>query len=253
LRCTLVALVLGLAAGCATTIERQAREAAKGGIDPAPLIDALQAQYGGIEATKRIFDVTLVEGRRRFRGEGAVQYRAEPRRLRADIFGPHGAPVLHLTLVGDSLTVVLPQEHEVVAGRLGDPRFAELAGERALASPEILGAVLGAYDLAPLLEGAQLVTASDGTRSTLYVVKGATAHAFTLESEPGGFRLVEYRQARDGHLAYRVRFADFQSVADRVSPRHVVVRDYVMERTLVVDVTLEHENVPTDPTSTAGR
>jgi hypothetical protein len=38
-----------------------------------------------------------------------------------------------------------------------------------------------------------------------------------------------------------------------MSPRHVVVRDYVVERTLVVDVTLEHEDVPIDPTSSPGR
>ncbi|MFN2421232.1 MAG: hypothetical protein ABR527_07605 [Gemmatimonadota bacterium] len=253
MRSIFLALAIALGGGCATTIEQQARDAAEGGIDPAPLITALQAQYGSIEATKRIFDVTLIEGRRRFRGEGAVQYRAEPRRLRADIFGPHGAPVLRLTLVGDSLTLVLPREDEVVTGRLGDPRFAELAGERALANPEILGAVLGAYDLTPLLQGARLVAASDGERSTLYVVKGVTAHAFTLESAAGDHRLVEYRQGRQGHLAYRVRFADFQDVAGRLSPRHVVVRDYVVERTLVVDVTQEHEDVPIDPTSSPGR
>jgi hypothetical protein len=30
------------------------------------------------------------------------------------------------------------------------------------------------------------------------------------------------------------------------------VRDYVVERTLVVDVTQEHEDVPIDPTSSRG-
>jgi hypothetical protein len=253
LRRALLAVALALATGCATTIEQQAREAAEGGLDPAPLVAALRAQFEEIEATKRIFDVTLIEGRRRFRGEGVVQYRAEPRRLRADIFGPHGAPVLRVMLVGDSLTVFLPQEDDVLVGRLGDPRFAELAGERALASREVLGAVLGAYDLDPLLEGASLVAAQGGARPTLYVVSGSQAHAFTLDGGPDGSPLVEYEQGREGRLAYRVRFDDFAAVADRVSPRHVVVRDYVKGRTVVFDVTREHEDVPADPTSSPGR
>jgi hypothetical protein len=250
------------AAGCGATLERRAQDAAGSGLDPAPLAAELQAQFDEIRATKRIFRVTLLEGRRRFRGEGVVQYRSEPRRLRADIFGPHDTPVLKLTLVGEELTVVLPREGEVLTGTLGDPRFAEAAGERALASPEILGAILGAYEVAPLVEGALLVAAAgdDGER-LLYVVRSEAVHAFTLRAAPpagapsnggaaSGARLVEYRQGRDGRLVVRVRFEDFAPVDGRWSPRHVVLRDYRKERSLVIDVTREHEDVPADPTAT---
>jgi len=246
------------AAGCYATLERRARDAAASGLDPAPLVAELEAQFEEIRVTKRIFGVTLLEGRRRFRGEGVVQYRSEPRRLRADIFGPHDTPVLRVTLVGEELTVVLPREGEVLTGTLGDPRFAEQAGERALASPEILGAILGAYEVAPLVEGAGLVAAAgdDGDR-VLYLVRREAVHAFTLravatgegEAAPGA-RLVEYRQGREGRLVYRVRFEDFAPVDGRWSPRHVVLRDYVKERSLVIDVTREHEDVPADPTAT---
>ena len=243
-----VAMTL-IAAGGVTTIERQARDAAQSGIDPAPLLAALEAQFDALEATKRIFAVELVEGRRRFRGEGVVQYRAEPRRLRADIFGPHDTPVLRIVLVDDQLTVDFPREGETISGRLGDPRFAELAGERALASPEILGAILGAYDVAPLAAEARTVAAAEeGRRRTLYLV-GPAAHAFTLEEAAGGPRLVEYRQSRAGRLVYRVRFEAFTEVDGRTSPQHVVLRDYTKERSLVVRVTREHEDVPADPTA----
>jgi hypothetical protein len=236
------------ASGCASSLEHRAREAAESGIDAAPLVEELQAQFEAIEATKRIFGVTLVEGRRRFRGDGVVQYRSEPRRLRVDIFGPHDTPVLKVTLVGEDLTILLPRDGEVLTGKLGDPRFAELAGERALASPEILGAILGAYEVAPLVEGAVLLAAteSDGDR-VLYVMQGDVVHEFTLEGGAG--RLAEYRQGRDGRLVYRVRFEDFAQVDGRSSPRHVVLRDFVKERSLVVDVTREHEDVPADPTA----
>jgi hypothetical protein len=248
---------LALTAGCSATLERRAREAAEAGIDPAPLVAELAAQFEALDVTKRIFDVTVVEGRRRFHGEGVVQYRSEPRRLRADIFGPHDTTILRVTLVDDELTVLLAQEGEVVTGKLGDPRFAELAGERAFASPEILGAVLGAYDVASLAEGARLAAEvrEGGGERVLYVVDGATVHAFTLEPAEGapGPRLAEYRQGRDGRLVYKVAFEEYAPVGARWSPRHVVLRDYVKERTLVVDVTREHEDVPDDPTAALDR
>lgn len=234
--------LMGLASGCATTLEREAQEAARGGVDPAPLIEELAAQHAAIEATKRIFDVTLLEGRRRFSGAGAVEYRADPRRLEADVFGPHDAHVLSVRLEGDRLTVRLPREGEVLTGELGDPRFAELTGERALVSPEILGALVGAYDVRELVRGADVTAAAvEGDRRTLYVRRGGALHALTVQGS--GPRLVEYRQSRDGRLVYRVRFDDFQTVADRESPRHIVLQDFVKERRVVIDVTREHEEV----------
>lgn len=240
-----ILLGAGLAAACAacvTTLEREAREALAGGSDPAPLIEELAAQHAAIEVTKRIFDVTLLEGGRRFSGAGAVEYRADPRRLDAEVFGPHETHVLSVRLEGDSLTVRLPREGEVLTGEVGDPRFADLTGERALVSPEILGALVGAYDVRELVRGADLTAAAfDGDRRTLYVRRGEALHALTLRGPAG--RLVEYRQSRGGRLVYRVRFDDFQAVAGRDSPRHIVLRDFVKERRLVIDVTREHEEV----------
>ena len=227
-----------LLAGCATTLEGEARRAAAEGIDPEPLIAALAARFEAIDATKRIFDVTLIEGRRRFAGEGAVEYESEPRRLEADVFGPHATPVLRVRLVGDDLTVLLPREGEVLTGKLGDPHFTALTGERALVSPEALGALLGAYDVRALLSGAQwTAAAADGDRRTLYIRRPGEVHAFTLSGAGG--RAVEYRQARDGRLLYRVRFEEYRPVDGRESPRHVVLRDFGEDRQVVIDVTRE--------------
>lgn len=239
----LAAAVVGalILVGCATTLEKEAEQARETGANPSPLIDLLTAQHRAIDTTRRIFDVTLIEGRRRFSGAGAVEYRAEPRRLDADVFGPHDTHVLAVHLEGERLTVRLPREGEVLTGQLGDPRFAELTGERALVSPEILGALVGAYDVSALVGGADwTAAAADGSRRTLYVRNGETLHAFTVEQPE---RLVAYRQARGGRLVYRVEFDDFQAVGGRASPRHVVLRDYVRERQLVIDVTREDEKV----------
>ncbi|MGH9324455.1 MAG: hypothetical protein ACRD3V_31795, partial [Vicinamibacteria bacterium] len=131
---------------------------------------------------------------------------------------------------------------EVLTGELGDPRFAELTGERALVSPEILGALVGAYDVRELVRGADATAAAaDGDHLTLYVWRDDALHALTVQVP--GDHLVEYRQAQDGRLVYRVRFDDFQPVAGRESPRHIVFRDFVKERRLVIDVTREHEEV----------
>lgn len=220
----------------------EARRAREGGIDPLPLVERLSAQHRSIDVTKRIFDVTLIEGRRRFAGAGAVEYRADPRRLAADVFGPHDTHVLAVRLEGDRLTVRLPQEGEVLTGNPGDPRFAELTGERALVSPEILGALVGAYDVAGLARDADwTAAAAEGDRQTLYLQRGGVLHAFTVEAP--GDRLVEYRQGRDGRLVYRVQFGDFQTVGARESPRRVVLRDFNQGRQLVIDVTREHQEV----------
>ena len=49
-----------------TTLETEALRAREGGIDPLPLVERLSAQHRAIGVTKRIFDVTLIEGRRRY-------------------------------------------------------------------------------------------------------------------------------------------------------------------------------------------
>jgi hypothetical protein len=231
------------AAACVTTVEREAHQAIERGEDPQPLIEVLSAIHASIDVTKRIFDVTLIEGRRRFGGEGAVRYRAHPRRLRVDVFGPRSAPVLHVSVSErDDVVVELPQEDEVLTGKLGDPSFEALTGERALVSREILGALLGSYDVGALVAEADLVAARvESERQTLYVLERDIFHSLTLESS--GRRLVEYRQERDGRLVYRARFSDFRQVEERTSPWRVVVRDFSNERQFVIEVVKENDEI----------
>lgn len=229
------------AGGCMASLAVQADRALESGVDPGPVVAQLAGIHDAIDRTKRIFEVTLVEGGRRFRGEGALSYRATPRAARGDVFGPQSTPVLSFALFGDTLTVVLPREGEVLQGRLGDPRFAELTGENALVTPEVLGALLGAYDVGAWVERADRVAAAtDDGRRTLYIWADGALHALTA----AGGRLIEYRQARGGDLAYRVEFEEFEHVDGRASPRRVVVRDFVRDRWLVLEVTREHEEVP---------
>lgn len=253
-RSAIVGAALGsVAAGAAcTSLPGEARRAAEEGIDPTPVVEALAREHAAIEQTKRIFDIVLIEGRRRFHGEGALQYRVDPLRLRVDVFGPRSTPIVRVTLVGDALTVVLHQEGEVLRGHPGDPQFSRLTGERALASPEVLGALLGAYDTAALVERADRVSASaDADERTLYVTADEEIHAFTIRMPEE--RLVEYRLARRDRLVYRVRFEEFAPVGDRESPRRVVLRDFVEDRTVAVTVTREHEDVPEDLLAGPGR
>ena len=111
------------AGGCMASLATQADRALDSSFDPGPVVAELAGIHDAIDRTKRIFEVTLVEGGRRFRGEGALSYRATPRAARGDVFGPQSTPVLHFALFGDTLTVVLPREGDVVRARLGDPRF----------------------------------------------------------------------------------------------------------------------------------
>lgn len=234
------ALTAGLS-GCATTLRDEARRALEdGAVDPEPVVAALEEGWRSIGPTKRIFDVTLIEGRRRFAGEGAVTFTTEPRRLEAHVFGPHDTPILHVRLDGEILTVRLPRENETLVGELGDPQFARLTGERALVSPEILGAMIGAYDVRRMVEGAdRVVAAGDDGRRTLYILENGRVHALTIATPTGP--LVEYRQDRDDRPVYRVRFEEFAETGGRASPRRIVLRDFVGDRYLVVDVESERE------------
>lgn len=226
--------------GCLASLSTEAGRALEAGLDPVPVVAELAAIHDAIDRTKRIFDVTLVEGGRRFRGEGALSYRARPRAARGDVFGPQSTPVLRFALFGDTLTVVLPRENEVLQGRLGDPRFGALTGERALVTPEVLGALLGAYDVGAWSARAdRIASATDDGRRTLYIWEAGALHALTVRAG----RLIEYRQGRDGELAYRVEFEEFERVDGRESPRRVVVRDFLRDRWLVLEVTREHEEV----------
>ena len=239
-RASIAALLAVATWGCVASLTSEAGRAVEAGIDPRPLVAELSAMHDVIDRTKRIFDVTHVEGGRRFSGEGAVSYRAMPRAMRGDVFGPQSTPVLRFTLFGDTLTVVVPQEEHVFRGRLGDPRFAELTGERALVTPEVLGAMLGAYDVEGWVERAdRLAAGNDGDRRTLYIWEDGALHALAVRAG----RLIEYRQARERELAYRVEFEEFEGVDDRESPRRIVVRDYTRDRWLVLEVTREHEEV----------
>jgi hypothetical protein len=236
----MAALAALVAWGCLASLSSEAGRAMEAGLDPAPVVAELAGIHDAIDRTKRIFDVTLVEGGRRFRGEGALSYRARPRAARGDVFGPQSTPVLRFALFGDSLTVVLPREGEVLEGRLGDPRFAALAGENALVTPEVLGALLGAYDVGAWAERAdRIAAATDNGRRTLYIWEDGALHALTVRAG----RLMEYRQGRGGDLAYRVEFEEFERVDGRESPRRVVVRDFLRDRWLVLEVTREHEEV----------
>lgn len=226
--------------GCVASLTSEAGRALEAGSEPGPVIAELAGIHDAIDRTKRIFDVELVEGGRRFRGEGALSYRTRPRAARGDVFGPQSTPVLHFAMFGDTLTVVLPREGEVLQGRLGDPHFAELTGERALVTPEVLGALLGAYDVGRWVERAdRIASATDDGRRTLYIWEDGVLHALTVREG----RLVEYRQGRDGELAYRAEFEEFERIDGRESPRRVVVRDYARDRWFVVEVTREHEEV----------
>lgn len=236
------AALLALAvAGCATTLREEALRAAGGeaAVPAGPVLETLETAWRSVEPTKRIFAVTLVEGRRRFAGEGAITFATEPRRVVAHVFGPHDTPILHLRLVGDDLVVRLPREGETLSGKLGDPEFARLTGEAALVSPEILGAMIGVYDARALAEGAdRVVAAGDDGRRTLYILRDGTVHALTLATPDGP--LTEYRQDRDGRPVYRVRFEEYADEG-RASPRRIVLRDFVGDRYLVVDVKSERE------------
>ncbi len=225
------------AAGCAASIREQAghAEARLSAEQAARLLDAA---WGRLERGKRIFDIRLADRTRVLNGQGAIVYEKAPLRLRLDVFGPHSTEVLALAQAGDSMTMRLPQEQAYVAAPVGDPAFGRLVEGRTFTGPELLGALLGAYDAAALLNGrADTVAYAAGDRWVVTLLEPTRAHRFTYARADSTLR--EYLQEREGKTAYRVRFSDYRTVAGVRRPFRVELEDAAQRRAVRANVRTE--------------
>jgi hypothetical protein len=236
LLCWLLAAAL-TPASCATTIREEAGRA-ETRLTSDQAAGLLAAGWLPLERGKRVFDIRLTDRARVLRGQGAIVYEKDPLRLRLDVFGPHSTEVLSLAQAGDSMSVRLPQEREYMAGPVGDPAFGRLVEGRTFTGPELLGALLGAYDVTSLLSGPAdtlAYLARDDWVVTL--LEANRAHRFTYGRADSTLR--EYRQERDGKTAYRVRFSDYRAVEGLRRPFRVEVEDEALRRTVRADVRQE--------------
>jgi hypothetical protein len=121
---------------------------------------------------------------------------------------------------------------------VGDPAFADLAGGRGFTGQEILGGLLGAYDVEALVQGpADTVAWRDGEDLVVALLEEDRAHLFTWGAADSA--LGEYRQERGGRAAYRVRFSDWRTVEGRRRPFRIDAQDVAGRRTLRATVRRE--------------
>ena len=233
----LAAALLALLAGCGATIREEARRA-EPRLAPELAARLLDGAWSRLDEGKRIFDLRLTGRTRVLRGEGALVYEREPFRLRLDVFGPHATPVFSLAQAGDSMYVRLHEERRFLAGRVGDPAFAELADGRAFTGPEVLGALLGAYEPGALLAGpADTLAYAAGGEWIVTLLEEDRAHRLAFSAADS--TLASYRQERGGRLAYRVRFSDYRTLEGRRRPLRVEIEDAAGRRTVRADVRRE--------------
>jgi hypothetical protein len=234
---TLAAAAALGASGCSATI-REAAGRAETRLPSAAAARLLDRGWSRLERGKRIFDIRLADRARVLNGEGALVYEKTPLRLRLDVFGPHSTEVLALGQAGDSMTLRLPQERAYVAGPVGDPAFGRLVEGRIFTGPELLGALLGAYDAAALLGGpADTVAYTAGDRWVVALLEPARAHRFSYARQDSTLR--EYVQEREGKTAYRVRFSSYRAVEGVPRPFRVELEDATQRRTVRADVRSE--------------
>jgi hypothetical protein len=224
-------------ASCATTI-REGADRAEAHLTADRAAELLTAAWRPLERGKRVFDIRLTDRARVLQGEGAIVYEKDPLRLRLDVFGPHSTEVLSLAQAGDSMSVRLPQEREYMAGPVGDPAFGRLVEGRTFTGPELLGALLGAYDATALLSGpADTVAYAAGHDWVVVLLEPHRAHRFTYGRADSTLR--EYLQEREGKTAYRVRFSDYRRVEGLPRPFRVEVEDKALRRVVRADVRQE--------------
>ncbi|MFN2432197.1 MAG: hypothetical protein ABR599_05160 [Gemmatimonadota bacterium] len=231
-----------LQAGCGATIREEALRAERR-LAPGEAGRLLGRAWSRLEEGKRIFDIRLSERVRVLNGEGALLYRTRPTQLRLDVFGPHATLVLSLAQDRDSMAVRLPEERRVVSGAVGDPAFAELTEGRGFTGHEVLGALLGAYDVEALLGArADTVGFAAGGEWVVTLLEPERAHRFTYARADSA--LLGYRQERDGRAAYRVRFSDYRDVEGLSRPFRIELQDVEGRRTVRVQVRQETFRVP---------
>jgi hypothetical protein len=234
--------VLALAS-CAATIREEAGRAEQT-LPPQLIRRLLGRGWTQLDQGKRIFDIRLSDRRRVLSGEGALSYETRPVRLRLDVFGPHATPVFSLIQVDDSMAVRLYDERRFVSGPVGDPAFARLTEGRTFTGQELLGALLGAYDVPALLgSGGEAGGGSDtlgydaGDEWVVFLIEPGRAHRFGYSKADSS--LMTYRQDRGDRPAYDVRFSDYRPVEGRPRPFRIQLEDVPERRTIRVNVRTE--------------
>lgn len=221
---------LAVCSGCAATIREEAGRA-QARLPAASAGRLLARAWSQLDGGKRIFDIRLTDRTRVLNGAGAISYAKDPLRLRLDVFGPHATPVFSLAQAGDSMTIRLYEERRFVAGPVGDPAFAQLAEGRSFTGPELLGALLGAYDPSALIAGpADTLAYAAGDEWVVALLQEGRAHRFAYSAADSTLR--EYRQEREGSVAYRARFSEYRAAGDRLRPFRVELEDVGERRTL---------------------
>lgn len=243
----LIALTLAGTVACAAAIREEALRA-ESPLPPGLGARLLERDWGLLEGGKRIFDIRVSDRVRVLNGEGALLFRTRPTRLRLDVFGPHSTLVLSLIQNGDSMALRLPEEGRTIVAPVGDPAFRELTDGREFTGPELLGALLGAYDVEELVRtDADTVGYVDGGEWVVALLEKDRAHRFGYAA--GDSALVSYRQDRGGRPVYRVRFSDWRSVEGRSRPFRIELEDVGGRRTVRMGVRSESAEPPADPTA----
>ena len=235
----LVAAALNLPAGCAVSMRKTLPGVA---IPPETVIGKLERLSGDLQTNKQIFRVRLFDKGRTFSGDGALCYRA-PDTLQLSIYGPPFSTLwIQMLTRGDSITLVLPKDNQVVYASRKDPQpVSRLAGSEGLTDAEFLGGVTGIFHIERFrMPGMQEVAATEDELERLRFFNESVAYEFVYSSTLDA--VVHFIHYQHGKKHREIMRSEFKEIGGLQRAGKTTYRDYFEDREITVLVGKEQVN-----------
>lgn len=165
-------------------------------------------------------------------GDHLIQGRY-PDRLRAEVLGPFGRPVLLMVTDGANLMVVDYDSNAAYLGKATRANLGRFLG-LPLSPAEVYSLLVGCPPLLPGAASRDLAVQEPGL-AVLRQAQAGLGYTQSLTFALADYRVTEAWLAHNrGDLSLRCRFSEFMPWAASAYPRHVILRETSQERTLTL-------------------
>lgn len=152
-----------------------------------------------------------------------VIYGAYPNRLRADVLGPFGQPVLRMIADGDKLSVLSFDENRIYLGRATRENVARFLGV-SLSSDEIFTILSGSVPLLRADNQRELEPGQEAGTAVLRIIDGPSQVIETVQFHFADYSVTQGRlRQQGGAYSYLCRFGDFLRAGPWRYPRVVEI------------------------------
>jgi outer membrane biogenesis lipoprotein LolB len=211
---------------------------------PGPLLQALEQRSRSFRSLRALAGITVKRKDRKRSFETVAVLITGRERFKLEAYGP----------LGQSLVTVLWQGKDVFLDMNGEQRVLPPAGS---GLDRVLGADVDPAELCSILSGnvpgilegpaARMRCAPNNSCILELAHPGRLVKVYpAMGWEPGPSSLPSFEVYRNSKMIYRVRYADFETVAGYDLPKRIVIENPDRQMSLTVDYAEADVNVPLD-------